>query len=73
MEEKNFEFNEIAEIFEIIENQQIVEFADLIDYVLEEETYASHCHMEVICDNAYVIVEYIESKKRILLNKLNNL
>lgn len=47
-----------------------MEFADLIDYVLEEETYASHCHMEVICDNAYVIVKYIESKKRILLNNL---
>lgn len=64
MEGKEFEFDGIVEIFEIIENKEIVEFADLVDCILEKEKYESRYYMQVICDNAYVIVKYIESKKR---------
>lgn len=64
--EKEFEYDGIIEIIEIIENNEMVEFAELLDYVYEEEKHNSRYHMEVISDNAYMIVKYLESKKRIM-------
>lgn len=64
--EKEFEYDGIIEIIEIIENNEMVEFAELLDYVYEEEKHNSRYHMEVISDNSYMIVKYIESKKRIM-------
>lgn len=67
--EKEFEYDGIIEIIEIIENNEIVEFADLVNYVYEEKKHESRYHMEVISDNSYMIVKYIESKKRIMERK----
>lgn len=64
--EKEFEYDGIIEIIEIIENNEMVEFAELLDYVYEEEKHNSRYHMEVISDNSYMIVKYLESKKRIM-------
>ena len=64
--EKEFEYDGIIEIIEIIENNKMVEFADLVNYVYEEKKHERRYHMEVISDNAYMIVKYLESKKLIM-------
>lgn len=66
MEEKEFEYHGVIEIIEIIEDKDIVEFSELIKYVCNEINYKSRYHLEVISDNSYMIVKYIESKKRIM-------
>lgn len=66
MEEKEFCYSEIENIFDLIRRKDFVEFAELIDYIFEEaEPYLREYLMMVVCNNSYVIVKYLESKKRI--------
>lgn len=66
MEEKEFCYSEIENIFDLIRRKDFVEFAELIDYIFEEvEPYSREYLMMVVCNNSYVIVKYLESKKRI--------
>lgn len=66
MEEKEFDYAGIEEVFEIIERKDFIEFAELIDYIFEDvEHYKGEYLMMIVCDNSYVIVKYLESKKRL--------
>lgn len=66
MEEKEFCYSEIENIFDLIRRKDFVEFAELIDYIFEEaEPYSREYLMMVVCNNSYVIVKYLESKKRV--------
>lgn len=66
MEEKEFDYAGIEEVFEIIERKDFIEFAELIDYIFEDvEHYKREYLMMIVCDNSYVIVKYLESKKRL--------
>jgi hypothetical protein len=66
MEEKEFDYAGIEEVFEIIERKDFIEFAELIDYIFENvEHYKREYLMMIVCDNSYVIVKYLESKKRL--------
>ena len=66
MEKKEFDYAGIEEVFEIIERKDFIEFAELIDYIFEDvEHYKREYLMMIVCDNSYVIVKYLESKKRL--------
>jgi len=66
MEEREFHYSEVEEIFDLIRRKEFVEFAELIDYIFEEaKPYSREYLMMVVCDNSYVIVKYLESKKRL--------
>lgn len=66
MEEKEFCYSEIENIFDLIRRKDFVEFAELIDYIFENvEHYKREYLMMIVCDNSYVIVKYLESKKRL--------
>lgn len=66
MEEKEFDYSGIEEVFGIIEKKDFIEFAELVDYIFEDaQPYAREYLMMTVCNNSYVIVKYLESKKRI--------
>jgi hypothetical protein len=64
--EKEFDLSAIIDVLEIIRNKDILEFANLIDYVLDDvQEYEREYLMTTISDNEYLLVKYIESRKRI--------
>lgn len=64
--EKEFDLSAIVDVLEIIRNKDILEFANLIDYVLDDvQEYEREYLMKTISDNEYLLVKYIESRKRL--------
>ncbi len=62
---KEFNYSGIRLVLGIIRYKEITEFAELIDYISDEvEEYETEELMKTICDNAYVIIEYINSRRK---------
>lgn len=50
----------LEQIIDYISENEIYEFADIVDYCCDNDMDWFEC----LCDNPYVIVEYIASKRR---------